>query len=99
MIVVQVNSNGKGTYGLLQQSQNAAYRSTQAAIPAISPADVKCRALNRTALEIECFENLRHVLAPSVPLKGQMHSVKVPSYLGEWWVQLYRLAPQSDLVR
>jgi hypothetical protein len=99
MIVVQVNWNGKGTYGLLQQSQYAAYQGAQAATQAISLADLKYRDLNRTALEIECFENLRQLLAPSFPIEGHMHPIKVPSYLGEWWVQLYQLAPQSDLVK
>jgi hypothetical protein len=99
MIVVQVDKNGKGTYGLLQQSQCATYRGAQAITRAISPADFKNRDLNRTALELECFESMRHLLAPSVPLKGHMHPIKVPSYLSEWWMQLYQLAPQSDLVR
>jgi hypothetical protein len=92
---VQVDKNGKGTYGLLQQSQYATYRGARAATQATSLADPKYRDLNRTALEMECFESLRHLLAPPTPLEA----IKVPTYLSEWWMQLYHLAPQSDLIR
>jgi hypothetical protein len=68
--------------------------------PFTSLADVRARDLHRTTLEVECFESLRHIFTPEKSPNGQkLKAHKESSFLDEWWMQAYRLAPQSDLVR
>lgn len=95
IIIVQVGREGKGSYQ--QQAQYAALPSSKVPTQVTSPADVRIRDLNRTALEHECIEVLRLVFTPPAPA-GNL-KVKHPSYINEWWVEIYQLSPQSDLVR
>jgi hypothetical protein len=97
--VIQVDRKGKGSYRS-KEPQHAACQSVQPIAQVTSPADVRYRDLNRTALELECFESLRNVFVPTVHGHGQrIHASKVPSFASEWWAQLYEVAPQSNLVR
>jgi hypothetical protein len=68
--------------------------------PFTSLADVRYKDLNRTMLEVECFESLQRVFTPSKPQNGpKLNCHKHPVFLDEWWVQAYNLAPQNNLVR
>ncbi|KAF1919037.1 hypothetical protein BDU57DRAFT_536062 [Ampelomyces quisqualis] len=95
IIIVQVGREGKGSYQ--KNTQYAAVPSSKVATQVTSPADIRHRDLNRTALELECIEVLRLVFTPPAPA-GNL-KVKHPSYMNEWWIQIYRRSPQSDLVR